>query len=120
MRHSGLGDRDGTFAAINTLSAGAAKEATMRKHSALLVAAILRVSSGIASAQSQTPMTKDRAPATSGQSAPQSDPARGTGVTGAPSSTNPQAGGGGAGYQTPREVPEAGGAPNTQTPSPKR
>src|SRR4051812_42445227 len=84
----------------------------MRKHSALLVAAILLVSSGIASAQSQTPMTKDRAPATSGQSAPQSDPARGTGVTGAPSSTNPQAGGGGAGYQTPREVPEAGGAPN--------
>jgi hypothetical protein len=77
----------------------------MRKHSALLAAAILLVSSGIASAQSQTPMTKDRAPATSGQSAPQSDPGRGTGVTGAPSSTNPQAGGGGAGYQTPREVP---------------
>jgi hypothetical protein len=37
-------------------------------------------------------------------------------MTGAPSSTNPQAGGGGADYQTPREVPEAGGAPTTQTP----
>ena len=41
-------------------------------------------------------------------------------MTGAPSSTNPQAGGGGAGYQTPREVPEAGGAPTTQTPNPNR
>jgi hypothetical protein len=42
------------------------------------------------------------------------------GMTGAPSSTNPQAGGGGAGYQTPRETPEAGGAPTTQTPNPNR
>ena len=39
-------------------------------------------------------------------------------MTGAPSSTNQQAGGGDAGYQTPREVPEAGGAPTTQTPNP--
>ena len=49
----------------------------------------------------------------------QSDP-RGTGMTGAPSSTNPQTGGGGAGYQTPRETPEAGGAPTTQNPNPNR
>ena len=94
----------------------------MRKHSALMAAAVLLVSSGIASAQSQTPMSKERsgAPATSGQNpGSQSDP-RGTGTTGAPSSTNPQTGGGGAGYQTPREVPEAGGAPTTQTPNPNR
>jgi hypothetical protein len=39
---------------------------------------------------------------------------------GAPSSTNPQAGGGGAGYQAPRELPEACGAPNTQNPNPPR
>jgi hypothetical protein len=37
-------------------------------------------------------------------------------MTGAPSSTNPQAGGGAAGNQAPRELPEAGGAPNTQNP----
>ena len=90
----------------------------MRKHPALLAAAVLMVSSGIASAQSQTPMGKDKAgaPATSGQSGTtQSDP-RGTGMTGAPTSTNPQAGGGAAGNQAPRELPEAGGAPNTQNP----
>jgi hypothetical protein len=94
----------------------------MRKQSTVLAAAILVLSSGIAFAQSQAPrqapgqapMNQQR-PATSGQADP-----RGTGVTGAPSSTNPQAGGGGAGYQTPREVPEQGGAPNTQLPNPKR
>ena len=94
----------------------------MRKHSALMAAAILLMSGGIASAQSQTPMSQEKSapPATAGQSGgSQSDP-RGTGMTGAPSSTNPQAGGGGAGYQTPREVPEAGGAPNTQSPNPNR
>jgi hypothetical protein len=94
----------------------------MRKQSTVLAAAIFVLSSGIAFAQSQAPsqapgqapMNQQR-PATSGQADP-----RGTGVTGAPSSTNPQAGGGGAGYQTPREVPEQGGAPNTQLPNPKR
>jgi hypothetical protein len=98
----------------------------MRKHSALLAAAVLFVSGGTAFAQSQTPMGQERPPgasappATGGQgSGSQADP-RGPGVTGAPSSTNPQAGGGGAGYQTPREVPEAGGAPTTQSPNPNR
>jgi hypothetical protein len=89
---------------------------------ALLAAAILVASTGIAAAQSQTPMQQHRqgAPATSGQNTgSQTDP-RGTGVTGAPSSTNPQAGGGAAGNQAPREVPEQGGAPNTTMPSPRR
>jgi hypothetical protein len=91
----------------------------MRKHSILFVAGALLVSTGIASAQNNQPPTgqqRQQQPATSGQS----DPARGTGMTGAPSSTNPQAGGGGAGHQTPREVPEQGGAPNTQVPTPRR
>ena len=91
----------------------------MRKHSILLAAAALFVSTGIACAQNSQPpagQQRQQPPATSGQS----DPARGTGMTGAPSSTNPQAGGGGAGYQTPREVPELGGAPNTQVPTPRR
>ena len=40
----------------------------------------------------------------------QYDPGGGTGMTGAPSSSNPQAGGG---YQgTPREVPSSGGVPH--------
>jgi hypothetical protein len=96
----------------------------MRKHSTLLAAAILVASGGIALAQGQAPTGQQPAgqqkpPATSGQSG-QTDPARGTGMTGAPSSTNPQAGGGAAGNQAPREVPEQGGAPNTQLPSPKR
>lgn len=94
----------------------------MRKHAALWAAAILVVSTGIASAQSQAAMGQQRPgspPATSGLSGSQADP-RGTGPTGAPSSTNPQAGGGAAGQQTPREVPESGGAPTTQTPSPRR
>ena len=47
----------------------------------------------------------------------QYDPGGGTGMTGAPSSTNPQAGGG---YQgTPREVPSSGGVPH-HTVNPKR
>ena len=93
----------------------------MRKHSTLFAAAILVASGGIALAQNQPPAGQQKPPATSGQSgAGQMDPARGTGMTGAPSSTNPQSGGGGAGYQTPREVPEQGGAPNTQVPNPRR
>ena len=56
------------------LEDGGNKGTDHEETSALLAAAVLLVSSGIASAQSQTPMTKDRAPATSGQSAPQSDP----------------------------------------------
>ena len=92
----------------------------MRKHSILFAAAALLLSTGLASAQNNQPPTsqqrQQQPPATSGQS----DPARGTGMTGAPSSTNPQAGGGGAGHQTPREVPEQGGAPNTQVPTPRR
>jgi hypothetical protein len=93
----------------------------MRKRSTLLAAAILVASGSIAFAQNQAPTGQQKPPATSGQSgAGQMDPARGTGVTGAPSSTNPQAGGGPAGNQAPREVPENGGAPNTQMPNPRR
>jgi hypothetical protein len=91
----------------------------MRKHSILFAAAALLLSTGLASAQNNQPpasQQRPQQPATSGQS----DPARGTGMTGAPSSTNPQAGGGAAGHQTPREVPEQGGAPNTQVPMPRR
>jgi hypothetical protein len=93
----------------------------MRRNSVLLAAALLVASSGMGMAQSpspnsQQPNSQQKSPATSGQSSgSQSDP-RGTGMTGAPSSTNPQAGGGGADYRAPREVPEAGGAPTTQTP----
>jgi hypothetical protein len=92
----------------------------MRKSSALLAAGALLVSTGIASAQTQTPRNYDSsgAPQTSG-----SEPRSGggltsggttgsgaastgtSGTTGAPSSTNPT-----GGAQTPREVPEAGGA----------
>jgi hypothetical protein len=102
----------------------------MRKSSALLAAGALLVSTGIASAQTQTPRNYDSsgAPQTSG-----SEPRSGggltsggtsgsgaastgtSGTTGAPSSTNPQAGG----AQTPREVPEAGGAPNATVPAPR-
>jgi hypothetical protein len=96
------------------------KGVKMRKHSALLAAALLVSSTGVGMAQGQSPNSQQKSPATSGQSSgSQSDP-RGPGMTGAPSSTNPQAGGGGAGYQTPRETPEAGGAPTTQTPNPNR
>jgi hypothetical protein len=103
-----------------TMEGGASKGVKMRKHSALLVAALLVSSTGVGMAQGQSPNSQQKSPATSGQSSgSQSDP-RGPGMTGAPSSTNPQAGGGGAGYQTPRETPEAGGAPTTQTPNPNR
>jgi hypothetical protein len=110
----------GTSHSRRALFIGATPEGNdMRKHSILFVAAALLVSTGIASAQNNQPpanQQRPQQPATSGQS----DPARGTGMTGAPSSTNPQAGGGAAGNQTPREVPEQGGAPNTQVPTPRR
>lgn len=94
----------------------------MKQHSALLAVAILLTSSSIVAAQGQAPMSNEKAgPATSGQnrSGSRSDP-RGTGMTGAPSSSNPQAGRGAAGYQTPREVPEAGGVASIQNPNPNR
>src|SRR4051812_3048007 len=87
------------------------------KYVALLAAVLLAASAGTGMAQSQTPSKQQRtgSPATSGQADP-----RGTGITGAPSSSNPQAAGGGAAYQTPREVPENGGAPTTTNPNPNR
>src|SRR5262245_2536252 len=81
---------------------------SMRKYSILFVAAALAASTGVAAAQNQPRANKHKQPMTTGQS----DPARGTGFTGAPSTTNPQLGGG---YQSPREIPENGGAPNTRT-----
>jgi hypothetical protein len=94
----------------------------MRKYSAMLAAAALVASSGIASAQSQTPRSNDNSgAATSGQRTTPSDTGRGTGMTGAPSSSNPQAGGGAGGLTTsPHQVPENGGAPNTVVPNTKR
>jgi uncharacterized membrane protein len=88
----------------------------MRKLSTLMAATALVASGGIAVAQNQPAPNQpsQQRPATSGQSgAGQMDPNRGTGMTGAPSSSNPQAGGG---YNQPRQLPENGGAPTTQTP----
>jgi hypothetical protein len=94
----------------------------MRKYSAMLAATALLVSSGIASAQSQAPRANDSSgSATSGQRTTPSDSGRGTGMTGAPSSSNPQAGGGAGGLTTsPHQVPENGGAPNVVAPNTKR
>ena len=94
----------------------------MTKYSAMLAAAALLVSSGIASAQSQAPRGNDNSgSATSGQRTTPSDSGRGTGMTGAPSSSNPQAGGGAGGLTTsPHQVPENGGAPNAVAPNTKR
>ena len=93
----------------------------MRKYSAILAAAALLVSSGIASAQSQTPRSNDSSGATTGQRTMPRDSGRGTGMTGAPSSSNPQAGGGAGGLSTsPHQVPENGGAPNAVAPGTKR
>jgi hypothetical protein len=93
----------------------------MKRHSALIAAAALLISTGLAAAQSQMPRNdKSGAPATTGQSR-DGMPGGNTGVTGAPSSTNPQAGGGPGGLTTsPREVPENGGAANSRAPSPRR
>lgn len=93
----------------------------MRKHSALIAAAALLISTGLAAAQSQMPRNdRSNAPATTGQSR-DGMPGGNTGVTGAPSSTNPQAGGGPGGLTTtPHGVPENGGAANSQAPNPRR
>jgi hypothetical protein len=90
----------------------------MKKHTTLLAGAVLLLSSGVTLAQSQVPM-RQQAPVTTGQAGNQADP-RGTGITGAQSSTNPQFGGGAAGYLTPREVPENGGAAHTEVPVRRR
>ena len=76
------------------------------------------------SAQTQTPRNYDSsgAPQTSGQRSGggmSGGAATGvsSGMTGAPSSTNPQAGGGPSGLTTaPHQVPENGGAPNATAP----
>src|SRR5262245_26848285 len=90
-----------------TLALGRHPKENVMRLPALLAAAILVASTGIAAAQSQTPMQQQRqgAPATSGQNTgSQTDP-RGTGMTGAPSSTNPQAGGGAAGNRLRARFP---------------
>ena len=92
----------------------------MRKYSAMLAAAALLVSSGIASAQSQMPRGNDNSgAATSGQRTTPRDSGQGTGMTGAPSSSNPQASPGGL-TTSPHHVPENGGAPNAVAPNTKR
>jgi hypothetical protein len=125
MRHD---YRMGNISRQEALAGGGDKpkeENVMRKLSTLMAAAALVASSGIALAQNQPAPNQpnqpnqlnqpsQQRPATSGQSgAGQMDPNRGTGMTGAPSSSNPAAGGG---YNQPRELPESGGAPSTQTP----
>jgi hypothetical protein len=93
----------------------------MKRHSALIAAAALLISTGLAAAQSQMPRNeRSGAPATTGQNR-DGAPGGNTGVTGAPSSTNPQAGGGAGGLTTtPHGVPENGGAANSQAPNPRR
>ena len=62
----------------------------MRKYPALLSAAVVIVSGGVALAQSQAPASQQRPPATTGQNTGnQADP-RGTGMTGAPATTHPK------------------------------
>jgi hypothetical protein len=78
----------------------AKRNSPMRKHSVLLAAALLVMSTGIAAAKTHRLV----------------DAPIGTGVTGEPSSTNPLAGGGPAGYFAPHEVPENGGAASTVQP----
>jgi hypothetical protein len=89
----------------------------MRKHSALLAAAVLFVSGGTTFAQSRPPNGPGtaawgvRSPATGGQGSGSQADSRGPGVTGAPSSTNPQAGGGGGGTKLPARSPRPAGVP---------
>jgi hypothetical protein len=66
----------------------------MKKYSVLLAAAVLVISTGIASAKSRDHRTTPY----------------GTGITGDLSSTNVLAGAGSRGYRAPHEVPENGGA----------
>jgi hypothetical protein len=68
----------------------------MKKHSVLIAAAVLALSTGIAQAKTSHHRT-------TGSS-------YGTGMTGDPSSTNVLAGAGPLGYRAPHEVPENGGA----------
>lgn len=64
-------------------------------------------------AGADTSSAQTQAPSRSEQSRPMQN--GGPGMTGAPSSTNPQAGNG---LTAPREVPENGGAPHTVVPGP--
>jgi len=98
----------------------------MKTYTALIAAAALALSAGLASAQTQTPRNYDSsgAPQTSGQRSgggmsggAATGSSGSSGMTGAPSSTNPQAGGGPGGLTTaPHQVPENGGAPNATAP----
>ena len=94
----------------------------MKKHLALLAAAALLVSPGIATAQSRN-YDSSGAPKSSGSSqrsggglatGNMTGAGGNTGITGAPSSTNPQTGGGT--QSAPQQVPENGGAANSVAP----
>jgi hypothetical protein len=100
----------------------------MRKATALIAAAGLLIATGLASAQSQTPRNYDSsgAPQTlgsqqrsgGGMSGGPTTGSSGNGMTGAPSSSIPQEGGGPGGLTTsPHQVPENPGAPNSTAPS---
>jgi hypothetical protein len=78
----------------------------MKKHSVLLAAMVLAVSTGIAAAK-----TRDNRLTGS---------PHGTGITGDQSSTNVQAGTGPSGYRAPHEVPENGGAASIVQPGSNR
>jgi hypothetical protein len=85
----------------------------MKKYPIALASAVLLLTSAAALAQNQNqmPRNSDRlgagAPTTSGKS----------GITGAPSSTNPQQTSPNGLRDTPHAAPENGGAPMKQTPS---
>jgi hypothetical protein len=93
----------------------------MKKYSALLAAAALVVSTGIAAAQSRN-YDSSGAPKSSGSSqrsgggmatGNMTGAGGTTGMSGAPSSTNPQPG---KAQSAPRQAPENGGAPNSLAP----
>ena len=93
----------------------------MRKCSVILAAATLLVSTGIASAQSRNydssgaPKSSGSSPRSGGGLATGAMTGSGetTGMTGAPSSTNPQSGRAGGLQSAPHQVPENGSAPNS-------
>ena len=105
----------------NTNTNSAYKETPMRIHTALIAAAALAISVGMASAQNSPGASQNSGQRSgSGMSGGTTGSSGGaTGTTGAPSSTNPQAGGGAGGLTTaPHQVPENGGAPNAVVPAP--
>jgi hypothetical protein len=90
----------------------------MKTLSVVLAVATLALSTGIASAQINQNPTAERSLTGGAQT---NGYTSGNQVTGAPSSSNPQAGGGPNGLLTaPHSVPENGGAPMMEVNTPRR